>query len=526
MNWKSYIPQILFLLYFIIGISITKDYGVSWDEDQQMNHGKVSAKEICKKFNLDCPQLMKSKNLPALQDYEQKYYGTFFQLMAIGIDGVFQRESYKERIHTRHYLGFLLFFLGSICFYLLLSARFDKLLSLMGTIIYVTTPRIFAHSFFNPKDTIFLSLFVICLYFLSRFLRDSKHLNLLFLSLFTALMLNARIIGLALFCISLLVILMFNWKLKQNLKRVGLYLLETFVFLFLIWPLLWENTIGNLKDTFSLFSQYPWKGELLYWGTYISSTELPWHYIPSWIMVSTPILFLISILIGLLCLSVEVCRQYKSWFKEFNSTLDWIVLATTLGPLLAIILFQSIVYGGWRHMFFMHAGLVYALVFGLNKLSLHFSKYKKAIFIVVGFAIAINIVDLVRMHPLQNVYFNAFVKNSLENFEQDYWGVSMKEGMEELLEYLPQGQLSKVHAYDYPAWCNYRMMELDKKRLEFVWEKEDADFFIDNFRRKEHIEAFLNKEGLYKDPIHVLYRQGNPVLGIFKLNLDGQIISQ
>jgi len=64
-------------------MSVVKDYGCSWDEDQQMRHGKVSAKAICVHLNLDCPNFYKDKNLPELQDYEQKYYGTLKFILGI-----------------------------------------------------------------------------------------------------------------------------------------------------------------------------------------------------------------------------------------------------------------------------------------------------------------------------------------------------------------------------------------------------------------------------------------------------------
>jgi len=517
MHWKPYIAHFFFILYFIIGISIVNDYGCSWDEDRQMIHGRVSAKELCKKLNWDCPELMESAHIPALQEYEQKYYGTFFQLTAIAVDYIFDRKSFPSRINTRHFLGFILFFFGSICFYLLLRSRFDKLLSLIGVIVYISTPRIFAHTFFNPKDTIFLSFFVICLYTLSRFLKKRGAWNLFLFSLTTALMLNARILGLSLFCIALITILFYKQNVKQNAKWVLLYILKSLGFLFLIWPLLWEDSFSNLRDAFSLFSQYPWSGELLYWGNYISSFELPWHYIPSWILITTPPVFLLFITLGLLFMSFDILKQYRLWFKNYNLSLDSVIMAVTLGPLLAIIVFNSVVYGGWRHMYFMHAGLCFALVYALDRIIKFAPKYKKHLFIIISLGIAVNVFKLVKLHPLQHVYFNSIVGNSLENFEQDYWGVSMKVGMEKLTEFLPADELSRVFAYDYPAWCNYRILNKDTVQLEFTWEVDKADFFIDNFRRKEHIESYLIAEGLYAEPIHITYRQGNPIVGIFKL---------
>jgi len=514
---QKYIPKLFFLLFFIAGLFVVQDYGCSWDEDQQMKHGKVSAKEICKQLNLDCPKLERDKNLPALQDYEQKYYGTFFQLVAIGIDTVLVRERFGEKILTRHYLGFLLFFIGVICFYRLLFTRFEGLLSLLGVIIYATLPRIFAHSFFNPKDTIFLSFFVISLYALSRFLNSRDHKNVLFMAFSSALMLNARILGLVLFLAVIASLILYKKTIKRNLKWTLLYIGETFLCLVVIWPLLWENTFTNLLDTFTLFSKYPWEGELLYWGNYISSSEIPWHYIPSWILITTPLFFLMLMLLGIALMVFQILKNYKLWFESYTVTLDGIVLGVTLGPLIAIIIFDSVVYGGWRHLFFIHAGLVYALIFCVKFLQSKYPKLKRPLLLSLGIAIIWNVVQLVRLHPQQHLYFNPLITESLQEFEQDYWGVSTKLGMEKLMEIIPQDKSSSVFAYDFPAWCNFKILNPKAEKLEFVWEQEKGDYFIDNFRRKEHIDAFLNKTGLYSDPVYVIYSQGSPVVGIFKL---------
>ena len=78
------ITFILPLVLSLIGFLIYKDYGISFDEEITRNNGLISIKYICdfffgeNNFNLNL-----IRNLPNLENYTDRQYGTFFEIFLI-----------------------------------------------------------------------------------------------------------------------------------------------------------------------------------------------------------------------------------------------------------------------------------------------------------------------------------------------------------------------------------------------------------------------------------------------------------
>ena len=122
-------------------------------------------------------------------------------------------------------------------------------------------------------------------------------------SLFAALATQIRIMGILLI---IFYILFTFWEFLENKKNSKQSYLKTsyiiilyFIFLYLFWPFLWDNPISNLLETFFTFSNYDWGLKVFYLGNYLTADNLPWHYIPVWIIITTPITYLIFFSIGL-----------------------------------------------------------------------------------------------------------------------------------------------------------------------------------------------------------------------------------
>jgi len=70
-----------------------------------------------------------------------------------------------------HMLNFCIFLLSCYFFYLLIYKRFSsKLLAYLAIVIILTTPRIFAESFYNARDLFYMSFLVINIYLFNRLL--------------------------------------------------------------------------------------------------------------------------------------------------------------------------------------------------------------------------------------------------------------------------------------------------------------------------------------------------------------------
>ena len=51
-------------------------------------------------------------------------------------------------------------------------------------------------------------------------------------------------------------------------------------------------------NTLKIMSSYSWSGGIFYLGEYVNALNLPWHYPIVWILISTPILYIILFIIG------------------------------------------------------------------------------------------------------------------------------------------------------------------------------------------------------------------------------------
>ncbi len=123
---------------------------------------------------------------------------------------------------------------------------------------------------------------------------------------------------------------------------------------------------------------------------------------------------------------------------------DLISFAVFFGPLTAVIAMQSVLYDGWRHMFFLYVPFCLIALRGYTGIfqAVSHLQFKKEIFgalVMALFAGLLPIIIFLRdSHPYQNIYFNALAGKNLQQikarFPLDYWGLSYREGLEKLLK--------------------------------------------------------------------------------------------
>ena len=94
---------------------------------------------------------------------------------------------------------------------------------------------------------------------------------------------------------------------------------------------------------------------------------------------------------------------------------------------------------------------------------------------------------MVSNHPFHYVYFNSFVSHDEEylrkNYDLEYWGISMKQGLDYLCENDTSKQIKVCATYKGPLDNNILMLPADQRKR-FVWTNEalQGDYFLTNFR--------------------------------------------
>ena len=316
------ITYFLFLIFFLIGLFTFRDYGMWTDEEFQRFSGLYWLNYVLNFTSLDELKNILALKLDQIIDFTlpspeyYSYYGVIFDLPAAFLELIFKIEDPKNYFYFRHLLNFTLFFIGSIFFYKLLLNRFSNYsISLVGTLFFILSPRIYGSSFFNNKDIVFLSLITIALYFAFKALDKPNYKNLLIFSIFAALSTSHRILGILLpvsFVTFYLLSLLSNNKNLNNLFSMIFFCIFYFIFLILFWPALWSSPIENLVLAFKWFSSQILEVKMLFDGKYVYTNFLPYNYIFTWIFITTPILYTILFIIGY----VQIFRRF--FFKIFK----------------------------------------------------------------------------------------------------------------------------------------------------------------------------------------------------------------
>ena len=454
----NYLIFIFFCLYFFIGINIYKDYGITTDEPFQRTAGFYWYLWIINNFSNDISNLDYLKNTFNKMEWSQDMlkgtfleYGAIFDLFAVFLESKFNIKNSQDFYYLKHFLNFSTFYISSICFFYLIKFRFkNKLLALIGVFFYITSPRIFAESFYNSKDIIFMSLAVFSIFFGMKVLKNYKLKNIILFSFFSALATDVRIMGIFFIFLFLIFFIFESLEIKNFFKKKIKFILITvffyFLFVYIFWPYLWLDPINNFIIAFKSFKNYGWGGSIFYLGEYIDAQHLPWHYSFVWIGISIPLIYMFLFLVGAIKIFLNFFQNFlkidkddlsqKLWPK-FSDKLDFFALIFFLGPIVAVVVFGSTLYNGWRHLYFIYPALIYMSIFGLNyilNLKIH-NFVVNSIFLITFFSILINVFNLIKLHPYQNIYFNFLVEKKANSlFEIDYWGAGNAYAIKKILD--------------------------------------------------------------------------------------------
>ena len=521
----NFLTILLFCFYFFVGINIYKDYGFSIDEPFQRTTGYYWYIWIINSFfenysNLESLQNSFNKMEWSKEMLEGTFleYGVFFDLLAVIIENQFNLKNYQDIYHAKHLLNFFFFFLSSICFFYLIKHRFKNIfLPLVGTVFYITTPRIFAESFYNCKDIILMCLTVFSIFFCLKVLKNYKIKNIILFSFFAALATSLRPMGIFIILLFIIFFILESFEIKNFfIKKINLILTTIILYLiftYLLWPFLWTDPINNFLVAFQSFKKFELGvSSSFYLGKYVNTSYLPWHYTFVWIAVSTPIIYSFFFLMASFNIAYNFVKNFleinindysKKLWSNYNEKVDLFFLMFFLGPIFATIIFQSTLYNGWRHLYFIYPGLIYLIVYAINFLiNLNVNKIlKNAFFLIVIFTIISNIFNLLKFHPYQNVYFNYLVEKKANSlFEIDYWGLGNAQSIKKILNNTDDSEEVSIGEASFTPLAYSRYIINNKKINNVVFSgttKNNQDYFITNYIYERN-PKFIKKYSISK----------------------------
>ena len=495
---------IFFIILILISISIYKDYGLNWDALIQRVTGLVSFNYI---FSGD----------EYLFNWPDRDYGVAFELPLVIVEKVLNQADTRDIFLTRHFLIHLFFITSVIfCYKLIYFLYKNKLLAVIGMLIYLLHPRIYAHSFFNSKDIPFMAMFMICFYFFARSFNRKTYLNFAILGITSGLLVNLRIIGVILpgFAIIFLIMDMLNKKQYAKYLKINTwYSLIVIVTVYISWPYLWSDPINNFVTAFEQMSKFRWQGEMLFNGEMITATNLTWKYVPVWFSITTPITYILLGLFGIFSVAIAVINNPLKFIAESKNKNYILYLLCFCTPIISVAVMDSILYDGWRHMYFIYPSIVLLSVYGLNILIL--SKFKNIVISISAITFSYIITLMIIDHPFQSVYFNNFLPKYKseyirKNYELDYWGTSFKQSLEHILN-IDAAETINISASNKAIEINLNILKKqDRKRIKFV-PIDKADYFITNYRWHPNDYESFEEKAIYsfkvgKNTINKIYK--------------------
>ena len=506
---RNILISLFFIIYFCSGIIITKDYGVSSDEYANRFHGFVTINHVTKKFFPSInKKYIKDKNYPELKDHIGKSYGVLFSVPTGIIEVLFKIEDKKNQFLLRHYINFIIFFISTIFFFKIIIHKYGNWkLALIGSTLLILSPRIFANSFYNNIDLLFMSLMIIAVYFNLKFFENQNIKNALLCGLFTAFLIAVRIPGIIILFSNVAMLLLINLYYKSlilNYKPLLIYIFSTIFFMIIFWPVMWENTFENFFYALNEMANYWISVENLFFGQKLNSLDLPWYYIPAWIIITTPALYIFFFIIGLVFFIKNIKRFFLKKVKiKFFYNIYFIGIL--FSALISFIYLNSTFYNGWRHAYFLYPFILLISIDGLFNLFQYIKNiFIKYIFIVFIFTqLVITFTWMFKNHPHQYVYFNSFIKGNLTNkIELDYWGLSYKQSLDFLLA---KDKSKNIKIYNLslmkPFYYLFSLDKLQRSRITEVKNIDEADYLITNYYSDDtsYDDIFYEKYEVYFD---------------------------
>ena len=387
------------------------DFGVTWDEKPRHHYG-----ELIWEFMRG----LRARTTTYVEDGGH-YYGGLFDTLCAAIE----RYVPVNRYVLRHALNATFGWIGALYVGRLAARLFGRWAGVLALILVVTSPRYFADSMNNPKDLPFAAMTAVALYYFATlspkwpYVSRSTGIKIV-VALAAALNIRAAaLLYLGYFGLLILAFVVAERqfdprRLLAVLVRVVAVTAAVLVLGTAFWP--WAMVSPFIRPIEALlgFANAPFGADVLFNGRAVPSNELPWYYVPVWLLISTPPVVLVGLILAGLFAE-------RSWLPKLSALATLIVL-----PIALVIIQHSTLYDGVRHLLFVYPVMVALAAAGWTAALMRRDPLVRritAVLLVIGL---INVLTFdVRAHPNESAYFNELAggpKGAFSKYDMDYWG--------------------------------------------------------------------------------------------------------
>jgi tetratricopeptide (TPR) repeat protein len=331
--------------------------------------------------------------------------------------------------------------------------------AVIALLFMLLSPRIFGEAFNNAKDPTFAAAYMFAAYGMIRFIDELlkpsiRTIILLAFGLGFSLMIRAggiMVYPYLLLFVFLAIITTKEWR-EQFQKFNFIYYKYTIIglvsaiilswFIGIIgWPAALKNPFGHPFSALAIQSQYPTVIRVLFDGQYIPSNEVPWNYNLKYIWLTSPVIVMLGLLLGL--------GLIPKMLKNFNRNHLFIIIFISAFPLFYIIYKKAALYNGWRHSYFTYTGIVIFAALGFETL-FRFLKNRNvhiAIYSLLIAGLLLPAIFIAKNLPVCMNYFNEFAGGMDEaygNYQIDYYASSAKPAADWMVKNVPVSEGEKI----------------------------------------------------------------------------------
>ncbi len=211
---------------------------------------------------------------------------------------------------------------------------------------------------------------------------------------------------------------------RQVGRTLGVFGLASVLTLYAVSPYLWGNPL-ELLDAIAVLSQHSHRPTMLFQGEVIRWPDLPAHYIPTWLAITTPPGVLLLSLIGAAGVLWRTLTHPGELLRNPTIRFEGLLVACVLLPVGAVIVLNANVYEGWRHMYFLYAPLCVLAVAGLRRLAgvCRWPALRAGVYGLAVAGLAGVVIEMVGLHPYQHLYFSRLAATA-ERYRQLYWATT------------------------------------------------------------------------------------------------------
>ena len=442
---------LFFAVLALVGLSAGADYGLPCDEPtEQIILQENMLEYALRLFGEDSApaQWYLSRGITPISQSIERDHGQCAYYLAAALLPL--QDAQPDRVMVLwHAYTWVWFMLGVAAVYgFCREAKLSRPVSCGGMLLLYLCPRFFAEGHYNGKDMVLLTLFLCTLWLGLRFLKQPGFLRGALFSLAGAMAANTKVVGFFVWglmglCAVVLVTAQRRWD--RRMACVAAATVAFFAgFYALLTPALWSGPVEYLRYLLVNASGFTrWPGVVLFRGMRFEHAvnPLPRYYLVWMMLVTLPLYVAPLAAVG----QLSVLRRV--WQQRAAALRDPVTLALTAAslcwfvPLLFAVLTRPLVYNGWRHFYFVYAGVVLLGARGLSAcigfLRRRTGEYGMHRVFAAGLCLffAWTAGDIAKNHPYQYAYYNRLGhKNAETQMELDYWVVSTRNAMQRLLK--------------------------------------------------------------------------------------------